>query len=76
MNPYYVFLNVAGKTVPLGAVHVEPGELPELLRHVADYYDDNPDVCAQLFALPAGSKPPYLGSPFRPCLDEEMFSAS
>jgi hypothetical protein len=43
-----VFLIVGGERKLLGQAF-EPGDVPELLRHVADYYDDNPDDCATLF---------------------------
>lgn len=65
-----VHLRVAGLAKLLGQAS-EPGEIPELLRHIADYYDDNPDACAQLFtggsstpAAIAPDGPTYLCDPF------------
>lgn len=55
----YPVLDVAGKRTPLGGV-AGPGELPELLRHVAGFYDDNPDVCAELFSAPVPFSLPRL----------------
>jgi hypothetical protein len=61
----YVFLKVLdGREVALGVVE-DPGCLPELLRHVADYYDDNPTDCASLLAEPAGPRVLPLLDPFR-----------
>jgi hypothetical protein len=46
---YYIELRVIGvKTVPLGHVY-GPEALPELLRHVADYWTENPAECAAAF---------------------------
>lgn len=57
-------LRVNHTDVVLGSV-AEPAELPELLRHVADFYDDNPDVCESLFRAPAvRAVPPTVAHPF------------
>ncbi len=65
-----VYLRVGGLPRLLGQAF-EPGDVPELLRHVADYYDDNPSDCEKLFSgtsdrpdhlLPAS--PLYLSDPF------------
>lgn len=75
----YVFLMVAGRSVPLGVIQAESAELPELLRHVADFYDDNPDSCEKLFArsVTIGGNAKYLLAPFRePRLDDAVFSTS
>jgi hypothetical protein len=46
----YVFLKVLdGREVALGAVS-RSEDVPELLRHVAEYYQANPDDCAALLA--------------------------
>lgn len=48
----YLFLRVTGRSeTPLGVVS-EPADVPELLRHVADFYDDNPDECVELLNTP------------------------
>lgn len=73
----YVFLMVAGRSVPLGVLNNEPAELPELLRHVADFYDDNPGACEKLFARLTGDGS-YLQNPFLapPAVDDAVFSPS
>ena len=61
-----VYLYVGRSRRMLGQVF-EPGDIPELLRHVADFYDDNPSDCAVLFAGPDGlwaTGPAYLADPF------------
>lgn len=49
-----VYLRVGHNQRVLGQIF-EPEDLPELLRHVADYYDDNPDDCAELFNASSGT---------------------
>ncbi len=64
--PQVVYLTV-GHTQRLLGQAFEAGDVPELLRYVADYYDDNPDDCAQLFHGRRGSSPgapAYLSAPF------------
>lgn len=57
-------LRVNYTEVVLGSI-VEPAELPELLRHVADYYEHNPDACVQLCAAPAPNcVPGHVAQPF------------
>ncbi len=60
-----VYLTVGTSQRVLGQVF-EAGDVPELLRYVADFYDDNPDDCARLFGA-AGEDGPgqqYLLNPF------------
>lgn len=62
-----VYLVVGEKRRVLGQVNPDnAGELPELLRYVADYYDDNPDDCAELVVPGVEWKegPAYLLDPF------------
>lgn len=61
----YLFLRVSDRAeIPLGVVN-EPGDVPELLRFVADYYDDNPDACAQLLAGSSAKRVPWgVADPF------------
>ncbi len=64
----HVFLRVlGGMEIPLGHV-VAPAELPELLRHVAEYYDANPDDCRKLLGeWPPSSRPASaIADPFAP----------
>lgn len=61
-----VYLCVGRSRRVLGLAY-EPGDIPELLRHVADFYDDNPPDCAELYSgrgdrLSTG--PGYLVDPF------------
>lgn len=57
-------LSLDGASMPLGMV-CDRSDLAELLRHAADYLDDNPDACEPLFMRAAGaSVPPHVGQPF------------
>lgn len=48
--PALVQLQVAGgRNVTLGTAN-EPADVPELLRYVADYFDDNPGACEDMFS--------------------------
>ncbi len=59
-----VYLTVGSVRKLLGQCF-EPADVPELLRHVADYYDDNPDACADLLSLaPPVTAQEWLTNPF------------
>lgn len=62
---HYLFLRVdRGLDVPLGCAN-EPGDVAELLRHIADFYDDNPaEAAALLSASRPASELHYMNNPF------------
>lgn len=56
----HLFMRLTGsREIPLGGIG-EAGDVPELLRHVADFYDDNPDALAELLS---GSRPFTCAAP-------------
>lgn len=66
----YLFLRVSGKIeIPLGDV-AGAADVSALLRHVADYFDDNPAASEALFCgstaglLPGFVAAGYLAAPF------------
>jgi hypothetical protein len=67
--PQLVFLIVGGERKLLGQA-LEPGDIPELLRHVADYYDDNPDDCEQLFSSSSAPRVETIPAPCRDYLTD------
>ena len=50
MLPLFLRLGESKASQKVLGMVTDAAQIPELLRHVADYYDDHPDDLAQLFA--------------------------